>query len=121
MLSGNSVILFSPWFTRQGDYGTFTLEVTAQGGTSPVLTVKLFHKNSDDVGDGADVDSVTPTKITGNTVGRFPQTWPVMTASSPTKGLKTMVRYQYTLSGTGTCFATFRMLAPVWFDNVTGY
>ncbi|MBK8097557.1 MAG: hypothetical protein IPK26_10635 [Planctomycetes bacterium] len=40
----SSVILFSPWFQRGGDYATFTAEAVALAGTGAKLTVRAFHK-----------------------------------------------------------------------------
>ena len=55
---GSSVTMFSPWFQRGGDVATFTAEVAAIAGTSTgaTLTVRAFHKNADETGDGTDVD-----------------------------------------------------------------
>ena len=118
---GSSVTMFSPWFQRGGDFATFTAEVAAIAGTSTgaTLTVRAFHKNADETGDGTDVD--TSTKIELTTATRLAATWPVQ-SSSTVKGFKQLVRYQFSLSATGgTAYATFRMLSPIWFDNVKAW
>lgn len=115
----SSVTLFSPWFQRGGDFATFTAEVVAIAGTTAALTVRAFHKNADEAGDGEDVD--TSTKIELTTATRLGATWPVQ-SSSTKKGFKQLVRYQFSLSATGgTAYATFRMLSPIWFDNVKAW
>ncbi|MBK8101708.1 MAG: hypothetical protein IPK26_31890 [Planctomycetes bacterium] len=115
----SSVILFSPWFQRGGDYATFTAEAVALAGTGAKLTVRAFHKNAEDTGDGVDVNSATTIELT--TATRTPATWPVQDTST-VKGFKQLVRYQFKLEATsGTAYATFRMLSPIWFDNVKAW
>lgn len=117
-MNGNtSTVLYSPWFPRGGDYGLFTLEVAAMSSTSSTtlsLAVQLVQKNSDLPGDGANV---------GSAFSRAGNVWsgtPRLT-SDITAGFEELVRYKFTLSdasGSGTSWATFRMLAPVWYDKV---
>lgn len=118
----SSVTLFSPWFPRGGDYATFTAEVAAIAGTGAKLTVRAFHKNADETGDGTDVDTTTKIELTAaSTPPRQSATWPVQ-ESSTQKGFEQLVRYQFKLEATsGTAYATFRMLSPIWFDNVKAW
>jgi hypothetical protein len=114
--------LYSPWFPRGGDYGLFTLEVTAIGGSSPSLTVTLVHKNSSDTGNGDPTAGSGGGNITRTTAGRTTFDYAAGIGSSPTfAGFEELVRYKYTLSGGAsniTSWATFRMLAPAWYDKV---
>ena len=69
------------------------------------LTVEVYHKNSDDTGSGA-LASGTAIKTSG---GRSSSTW---------GGLKELVRYRYSVKGAADQYVMFRMLSPVWFDEV---
>lgn len=110
--------IYSPWFPRGGDYGLFTLEVAAIGGAGPpTLTVAMVQKNSSDPGNG---DAITTYSISRTAAGRT--TIDFAAGGSPTfSGFEELVRYKFTLSGGSaniTSWATFRMLAPVWYDKV---
>ncbi len=117
--AGPSTVLYSPWFSRGGDYGIFTLEVIKMSDSSSAFTLKveLVHKNSSDTGDGGSPISGSDFSIAGNA-----STWRV--SKDVTAGFKELVRYKFTLSTTGspasttTLWATFRMLAAVWYDKV---
>lgn len=116
-----STVLYSPWFPRGGDYGIFTLEVTSMGGTGPKLEVALFSKNSSEVGDPA--QAITTLAFDLVAVGRKSIDFKNGAGVSPAfGGFKELVRFQFTLSGTGatttTSWATFRMLQTVWYDKV---
>jgi len=121
-----STELYGPWFSRGGDYGQFTLEVAAiksGGGSGTVtLTAILVHKNSSDPGDGDPAAGGANGQISRTAPGRASVDYANGIGSSPTfGGFEELVRYKYTLSGsgtTGTSWATFRMLAPVWYDKV---
>jgi len=116
MQGATATELYSPWFPRGGDYGLFTLEVVkmSETGSSLVLSVQMFHKNSDEPGNGLDVGSAFTrdgSQVTGS---------PRVT-SDITAGFEELVRYKFTLSrtgGSGTNWAVFRMLAPIWYDKV---
>lgn len=112
--------IYSPWFPRGGDYGLFTLEVAAIGGAgTPTLAVALYHKNASDTGNG---DLATTLSFSRTATGRTTVDFSNGAGSSPTfGGFEELVRYKFTLSGGSaniTSWATFRMLAPVWYDKV---
>ena len=113
LIQGSTV--FSPWFPRGGDNVTATLEVVEI--SSATLKVELFTKNSEDAGNGSNADSAgTPISISATATGRTSATWSQPTTS--TVSIKEMVRYKFTVTGTGTNWVLFRMLPPVWFDSV---
>jgi hypothetical protein len=116
MQGATATDLYSPWFPRGGDYGLFTLEVAKMSSTNAALTmsVQMLHKNSDDTGDGTAVGSAF-TRLGSNYVAT-----PRVT-SDITAGFKELVRFKFTLSysgGSGTNWATFRTMQPVWYDKV---
>jgi len=106
--------VYSPWFPRQADHLRATLEVVQINGAT--IKVELFTKNSEDVGDGSNADSGgSPTNISASGTGRTTTEW----YSTGTIGLKEMVRYRFTVTGTEVSdWVLFRMLAPVWFSGV---
>ena len=116
-----SVDLYSPWFPRGGDYGLFTLEVMAFGGTSPTITVTLIQKNTSDPGNGDPVPG-NITTLTLSAVDRKTIDFKRGAGSTPFfQGFEELVRYKFTLSGGAdsvTSWMTFRMLPPVWYDAV---
>jgi hypothetical protein len=117
MQGATSTDLYSPWFPRGGDYGLFTLEAIKMSTTSSalVLTVQMVSKNTSEPGDGANVGS------SFNRDGSQIATTPRITSDVTTTGFEELVRYKFTLSnasGSGTNWAVFRMLAPVWYDKV---
>jgi len=100
-------VVYSPWMSRGGDNWRIGVDVVGIAGTSPVLTVHAFHKNSEDPGNGAAIG----TSLSATGVGRHWQEY---------SGLKEMVRYKFVFGATGgtDARALFRMLPPVWFDAV---
>ena len=82
------------------------------------IKVEVFTKNQEDVGDGSNADSGgSPTNITASAVGRTTTEW----YSTGTVGLKEMVRYRFTITGTDVSdWVLFRMLSPIWFNAVKG-
>ena len=107
-------IVFSPWYPRGGDNCRQTMEIVHVSGAT--LKVELFTKNKEDAGDGANADAAgTPVDITSNTAGRTTQEW----LSRSTIGLKELVRYKFTVTGTNAFdWVLFRMLTPQWFNSV---
>lgn len=105
--SGEGTLVFSPWFPRQGDNATFTLEVVATNGVE--LDVQVFTKNVEDPGDG--------TPVLGGAIA--------LSAPGISRGawgpdtLLELVRYQFVARGEGL-WVLFRMLPPVWCDSVAG-
>ena len=106
-------IVYGPWFPRQGDSVTCTLDMVAISGAI-TLTVELFTKNTEDQGDGENADPSSPTTaITASATGRASATW----IGTDSEGPKELVRYKFSSTGSGGWFL-FRMLDPVWFDDV---
>lgn len=109
--TGTDYSVFSPWMPRGGDNLRATLEVVKRG-SSATVTVRVFTKNSEDTGDGADADSAMT--LAGGAAGRYVAEW----ASNSSKGAKEMVRYKFTVSGAAADWTLFRMLPATWFDAV---
>lgn len=109
--SGGNRSYFTPWFARQGDAATSTIEVIALSRSTQVL-VEVYEKNSETTGDGA-VNS------TGSKVAK-----PTGTFSFRNTALKELVRYRITLQDESgpppslppnpDIYCHFRMLAPQW-------
>jgi hypothetical protein len=103
--------VYSDWTDRIADNVICTLDVVEVSGMT--LTVKLFSKNRDEVGDGTEVDSTR--KITATTIGRKTQEW----GSDTGTGLKELVRVKaVTTSVAFSPSISFRMLGNCWFDSV---
>jgi hypothetical protein len=101
--------IFSPWFPRQGDNAMFTVETVKQNG-SPTLSVKAFTKNSEDTDDGTATTGGPTLTASATAGGRDTDTW--------SQNLEETVRYEYEISGDAGDWILFRMLPPVWFDDV---
>ena len=118
--------LYSPWFPRGGDYGLFTIEVAAiksgDGNGTVTLKAVLVHKNTSETGNGDVAAGGANGEISRTSAGRTTVDYSNGLGTSPTfGGFEELVRYKFTLSGSGTggtSWATFRMLAPVWYDKV---
>jgi len=102
--SSSDTQVYSPWFRRQADNAVVSAELIATSGG--VLTVKVFHKNSEDTGDGSEY---VGTSITLSSVGR---------GEAEFTGLKELVRCEFTCGDANFDWVLFRMLPPVWFDSV---
>ena len=113
ILNGGDKV-YSPWMARGGDALRATLEVVAVSGAT--IKIELWTKNSDEAGDGDDADSANGVNIEESTVGRKTEDWNKQVTS--TVGIKELVRYKITVSGTSGDWVLFRMLDPVWYDNV---
>jgi hypothetical protein len=99
--------IYSPWFPRRGDNVRCTIDVDAISGAT--IEVRLFTKNTEDIGDGTDVDATVTLSLAAT--GRDTDEWP--------GGLEELVRYKFTVTGTNNYdWVLFRMLPPVWFDAV---
>jgi hypothetical protein len=105
------VIVYSPWFPRGGDNARFTLEIVAVGNVSGsvALQVDIYHKNSEDTGDGGVHTSNLFSGLT-SAAGRSTQ---------EVEALKELVRYRYVVKDGSSDWVLFRMLPPVWFDAVS--
>lgn len=102
--SSEPTMVYSPWFPRQGDNAIFTLDLVDATGT---ILVEVFSKNTEDTGDGG--SALTPNSGSKSSPGR--------TSFELSGNLKELVRYRFTVSGSGN-WVLFRMLPPVWFDTV---
>ena len=106
--ANSSTLVYSPWMPRGADSAILTVDLVALDSGSKV-TVEVFHKNSEDTGDGTLFSGVSAVR---NSKGRTSSTW---------AGLKELVRYRFTcnseLEDTAS-WILFRMLPPVWFDSV---
>ncbi|HHK42335.1 MAG TPA: hypothetical protein ENJ50_07950 [Planctomycetaceae bacterium] len=109
LLYGTSTV-YSPWFPRSGDYFIGTLDVISLDGAT--LTLEVFTKNQEDSGDGVNAD--TSVSIRASAAGRASAEW----GPDDSGGIKELVRYKMTASGTDTQWVLFRILDPVWFDAV---
>ena len=106
-------VVYSPWFARGGDNAIFTLDVVQYMlGTNNSLTVEVLTKSSEDTGDG---DAISNVVITATAAGRSS----VECDSTVSNGINELVRYKFTVSGDSTGSVLFRMLTPVWFDEVS--
>jgi hypothetical protein len=103
------ITIYSPWFPRRGDRIRYTIDIVDAIGAQ--ITVKLFHKDTEDAGDGTDTTSaIGPTSTIGRSGVEF------------TRGLLELVRYQFVVTSDETNvpgYICFRMLPPVWFDAVS--
>jgi len=107
--------VFSPWFPRGGDILRATGELVQDGGAT--VTIRVFTKNSEDTGDGVDVNPDTTIGLSGSDT-RETAEWKVNTTSQGAGGLEELVRYQFTVTGSAGTWILLRMLSPVWFDAV---
>lgn len=100
--------VYSPWFPRGGDNITATVDVIEVEGAT--ITIRVFTKAAEDNGPGVDADNTKT--LARSTTGRDDETWP--------GDCKDLVRYKFTISGGGEAgkWILFRMLPPIWFDDV---
>ena len=109
----NPTEVWTPWVPRQGDAMTSTAELIAFSGEDANLTFDVYHKNSEDTGNGA-AATTTGANAFGTPIGSIPAT-----TNFRTTGLKEIVRYRITLQYTGetsgaVVYAHFRLLNPSW-------
>jgi hypothetical protein len=127
MADGN---VLSPWFPREADNAIFTRE-QIQNSASVGLTVEVWHKNTEDIGEG---DKLTVSGGSWGTSGDL--------SYGTFEGLKELVRFEFTAGSAGTVLVgtvqepggpgadvntsltsadigwiMFRMLAPTWFNT----
>lgn len=109
-----STTYLTGWSPRRADYVIATVELIAALTAS--VEVRLFTKNLDFTGNGTNVD--VSTLITISSAGRAKAEWGPFTGI----GIRELVRYQLKVNPTNppnaNAFAVFRMLTPVWFDEV---
>lgn len=122
MQGDTSTVVLSPWFPRGGDYGLFTLEAIKLSSSSANLQIQIemVHKNAADTGDGGSAIANSAFAVAGDAT-TLRVTKDMSTAVSGFTGFKELVRYKITLlfsGGSGTNWAIFRMLPPVWYDKV---
>lgn len=104
-----STVVYSPWFSRQGDAATFALQIIEIDGANVSLDVQT--KNTDDADPGASA-TVDGTAISNQTSTSTPH-------EVRYTGFEELVRFKYTVKGTGSSmgFAHIRMLNPAWEVN----
>ena len=121
--------VLSPWFPREADNAIFTWE-KIQESVSVGLTVEVWHKNTEDIGEGDKLSVTGSWGSSGNlNYGTF-------------NGIKELVRFEFTVGssqstltgfvqspggtgaevhtdviGTDIGWIMFRMLAPTWFNT----
>lgn len=105
----SSTDLFSPWFPREADNAVFTYEQIKLESSS--FTVEVWHKNTEDLGDGTQLTGTFTADSTFSNI--YYHTF---------EGLKELVRFRYELNSGdwevgGPCFVIYRMLAPTWFNT----
>ena len=104
--------VFSPWFPRQADMLRVTAECVVRNGAT--LTIRLYTKNVEETGNGADVDEGT--SIVLSSVGRSTAEWKTVTAQ---EGVQQLLRFRYEVTGSAASdWTLFRLLPAVWFDAV---
>ena len=102
---GNTAV-YSPWMPRGGDNLRMTADVIQITGVT--LDVEVATKKSEDSGDGT---VLTSGKISTSTTGLSQKTF--------TGEVNDLVRYKFTTSGgAATDYVLFRMLNPIWYDEV---
>ena len=99
-------VVYSPWFARQGDGITSVFEVIAINPDDDAkLEVQLFHKNTDETGEGSGIGAGT--SLTS-----------VDVATLKDSALKQLLRYQVTLTDGPNAsvdqlfYCHFRLLQP---------
>lgn len=107
LYKGSSVSVYSPWMRRGGDSLIATVDVIAITSTT-TLTVTVFTKENEAEGSGTVVTGSTAATAAGRSDGAFNGT------------LKDLVRYKFSATEEEESDdpALFRMLDPVWFDDV---
>jgi len=107
--SFDGVRFYSPWFLREGNAATMTVEIIAMSGSvSPTatLTVRVQTKNSEDAdpAQGGGLASGTHT-LTANALG---------VESGRSHSYKELIRFEYAVTGSAGGWVHFRMLSPAW-------
>lgn len=104
LISGDTV--YSPWISREGDLLRVHYDAIALG-KGALCGLQVFHKNRQDTGPGTMAGTVT---LNVSAVG---------VTGSEFSDLKEMVRYKmFCTSPTKGNYALFRILSPIWFDQV---
>lgn len=99
--------VFSPWFPREADNAVFSYEQIKLTGDA--FNVKVYHKNTEDTGDGSD------------TGVSFSQIGSTDIYSTTATGLKELIRFSVEVTGDwsgGSKFVVYRMLAPTWYNTI---
>ena len=110
LMNSESTAVYSPWQERGGDNVIWPIEVVneALAGTDARFEVQVFHKNSDDTGDGVAVGSSIAFEDPG------------ILHLDVTAGLKEMVRLKFSFNENATAdsWVLFRALSAVFYDAV---
>lgn len=96
--------ILSPWFPRQGDNLTVSVERIQNGGAG--LKVSVLTKNSEDPGDGTAVGVAIVNSAEG------------VDSEEYTGLVEELVRYEFEVTGSAGQFVLFRMLSPIWRNSV---
>lgn len=103
----------SAWMQRPADNARFSFQAIDYGGAAtPVvtLTIRVYHKNRDDTGDGTPITSPSITLVAGTDVAGTVKV-------AEWDSLKELVRFEYVVTGTQGHWINFQHLAPVWFNT----
>jgi len=96
---------FGPWMSREADSATFVAEVLFDSGSFS-LDIVVQHKNTEDI------DTAAATAASFSSISTR------STSSVLGTGLKELVRYKYTVTGSAaTCWVHLRMNPPLWQPN----
>lgn len=102
---------YSPWFPRQGNACTVVIEVLRASGALATFDCQVQTKNKED----DDNPGATPV---GSAIPVSSSTTASVTTTAPRSEFKELVRYKYTLAGSGAMrWVHFRALAPIWERN----
>lgn len=101
------------WMSRQADNARFSFQVLGYGGHATptvTITIRCYHKNSDQVGDGTEITSPTIIFTRGtDAIG--------LIKVAEWTDLKELVRFEYVVTGTEGHWVNFQHLQPVWFNT----
>ena len=109
---GANTVLYSPWYPKGGGNARFTLDLVQQQDAD--ILVQVCTKTTEETGEGPNLVAMTPSTAT-STMG---QTTYKTTGDAT---ILELVRYKFTVGPPDTetdGYVLFRMLAPVWFDDV---
>lgn len=102
--------VFSSWFPRGADYAVFRAQLIDRLDTDSDLTIEIFHKNTEDAGNGGQVGSFSLLWNAGEANG-------TVKSVDVTDGMKELVRFKYQCtSSSSTGWFRFQMLQPTWYD-----
>jgi len=101
-------IVWSPWIPRKADNVQIFVDLGDKRGTAPSLKVQVWTKSKDTAGAG---DQITG-DLDISSVGQLGREY---------TSCNELIRYKFTASspsGNDYDYVLFRMLSPIWFDDV---